>query len=503
MSVLITNLGNSDISVKDINGEELLFRKDVIFREFSKLLDESINNKKLIWNENIDIVFDEYLTMTFYKIKQISLPIFKNVLKYFEDKKLSEIYFFCSNQKDEHANTQDTIFLYNIFEKIFSQNLIDIKINKIELNKNPADFDEIINEIEEKIPKNLVGKNIYILLSAGTPAMMHSLAEISAKLYPEAKHIYQMRPKDKKELIKEIRIYNEKEKKNHIESFMKLFEKNNYEGCLILQDKLFFKNDKALNLFFKSLEFRKNYNFLESYNIANEIKNNKPSFYNEIVNYMSYLPNLISCFSKTNKSNIPEYLNENFGYVFWENYFNIEFYFKNNQVLMALALFYSLIDIMYYFLISKYLNKNLCFENNKVKIPLLNDFVFGNDELKNKISKEVKENLNEANKVVNNSGEVLREIIKWISNKNDNQLIKKFNEIYVNFKFHDLRNLRNHSPIGHNIQGFSKKEIIAVMDNSIEDFLKELKNYISLIIPEPANYYEMSDVIRKYLENKI
>ena len=64
MAVLITNLGNSDISAPIQGGEDLIFRKDRCFRDLCKELVEKIKSRDVRCSSDFHFYFDPTISIS-------------------------------------------------------------------------------------------------------------------------------------------------------------------------------------------------------------------------------------------------------------------------------------------------------------------------------------------------------------------------------------------------------------------------------------------------------
>jgi DNA-binding protein Fis len=180
--ILIFNIGNSDVQVKE--DFELqpgsLLRKGPIERKKARETGEKLLNRYMqLKNEKKnDMAFDLLL-------QKLEYPIFEKVIKDIDASDLISIFLIASDQKND-LNCQDTIFYAELIKEYFNIAKIqkgsklgcnkDCIIRVITTDKNPADYDDMNEFYKEKLrhlPKidaNNLSK-IYICISGGTQAM--------------------------------------------------------------------------------------------------------------------------------------------------------------------------------------------------------------------------------------------------------------------------------------------------------------------------------------------
>ncbi len=191
-SVLIANIGNSDLQVKapvEINGRvlEKFFPKETFY-------------------EDSKYVYEHYEELK----DKISFPILEGLLTYLRDRNevLADIILFASEQESGHP--QDTIYAAKVFErhrkylvetasqqknnkwgKLFHQ-LSKNQSKMITVDTNPADFDSMIEFYDQKFKKHPLLRDIakdpkisrvYVSLTGGTQAMNTGLMNKSLQYF--------------------------------------------------------------------------------------------------------------------------------------------------------------------------------------------------------------------------------------------------------------------------------------------------------------------------------
>lgn len=507
MAVLITNLGNSDISAPIQGGEDLIFRKDRCFRDLCKELVEKIKSRDVRCSSDFHFYFDPTISIHDRNIDHIAFPILGGFAQELDFRSIKECYLIVTNQDGKKSSGQDTIFLFDIVEHLLKEAFPGIRIFPLEITCNPSDFDSVLEEMDKVFPASINDPEKYVLLSSGTPAMVFALAEISLKNIPDARQLYLQRPGGReKGCVKEITTFYKKQKQSELKRFTTLVEKANYAGAQELIEITYLKSIPGLRILLNSLKKRKNYDFPGSKKDFEKLKVKNPTLYKITEPYFQFINHFQECFFHINigdkKEERPDYLSQSFAYIFWENVFHIEHLFSTNQLLMALGIFSTLIDILNYFIISRSIGENLIFMSNTKKIPVLTDFVSQNPELSR--VDDIKKNLLDTGKrkVLNNTAPVLLSVIKWLAKKHPESPASKYLDFYRGYNVEGLRGLRNHSPIGHSIKGFEKQIIIREMGgHTVGDLIKELKQLaIQYSVEEPPNYFEVWKPLSQYLE---
>lgn len=239
-SVVIMNLGNRDLQVKDecVDNMKELFDSDLKmtkilgeykkipseFKEFTRILFESFDNKHDEW------------------IKYIEFPIIKATLEKLNDKGkvVDKIIFIASDQSDTNYSKTDTKYLaeillklkpeYNELFKISTD--VDVEIKK--LTKNPSDYDITIEGYKKILDEFKEVENIYIGITGGTPAMSTALLINSINTCDNVMTIYTKKKENNKQQAYALNLAQELKKNESKKNIIKFINAQNYSAAEML-----------------------------------------------------------------------------------------------------------------------------------------------------------------------------------------------------------------------------------------------------------------------------
>lgn len=410
------------------------------------------------------------------KVEKIEFPIFVPLMENLNKEKLDKIYLFATEQ--EPANPQDTMYAASLIKTYANEkyNIEDVEI--IRITQNPSDYDlmaQFFTEFFEK-KRDEIKNNIenFIALSAGTPAMITSVALNSIGL--PVKYFYIMRKKPYSEAL-EVNVFHQ----INLERYVVVIEPliRNYEYTLaseVVKKSPLRSNFQLLNLI-EIMDKRVSFNFKEAMKLIHECDNELKE---KLID--------ISRLAQGEKN------------ILWLEIFSqIEINFSKRDYLTGTAFIFSLMENI----------RNWFFEE-KTKVRLkkvkdefidFNKYIEDNPCLKEHLEKKKCGWRNSPNRVV------LLEILNWINEKNPDELlamalnfIKKVETQGQTSSYGkmSLADLRNKGPFAHGTTGISEELLKQIYPPYGKDgIITDIKDFLLNLCKFQGAWHNPYDLINE------
>lgn len=517
---LLTNLGNSDLSLIYENPElrDDIYRNKTSFSTSIRDLKEEIRKSKTVFNED-GMVLDNSLSFHSSSVKQLKMDILKTSINEISSKlgkPIDTVFCFCTKQ--EPSNETDTFnfsfLLKGNFGKCYFPN---IKFFFFDVTCNPADYNEAYNyynkffEEGKKIDKENE-EEFVVSISQGTPAMSYSLSSVVSKFYPSIPQFYTSQIQVKKTEVKRLYLFSNKEINRQLVSYCNYLKEGSYKFAADYLNSSFIKKVPGLPELTKYYDARSKYSFDSAYKYVSVLEKKNESLFNVVKKSITGLNKFsnLTLYKEINGKKIEyfDYLNPYYIILLFETLQNVKFNYKKGDYLLSIAFMTSFLDCINICFIAKAANiKEMYYNGNKNYVEL-------NDFCKKNIfpcSKKEYKDLNNKwnNEILNTTGPVLSQLIKWFS-KRENALpfIKELASYQLeNKSFQDFRSLRNKLPIAHSMDSVGESKINESLhglsfDDFLDGFVKILKG-ANTDFGFDCYYHEIIDDIQQELEKQL
>lgn len=316
--VVIYPLGNSDIQVvKEGNRKTIdVFLKEngnlkpvfgENYRSFTKKVNELLSlrdKQKGIFRKDKSISVRSESSINF----EISFPIIGKLIDYLEDLFKGEkiiFYFLTTDQKNSNFSSQDTIYLYEILEKVLPQVYENFEVKKILIDFEPVDIEKLFptinsllnscNEIKEE------GNTIYLVFGPGVPSVNYVLISYFSLLGREGVYFFYTKRENDNTVIVPAPI-----KKYFHESILKklvfdLIEKYDYTAAHIAlrsYNDFIDRRIKYLSSVMEILHYRQIFNFEKSNYKIDRVLVETPEEYHKLKEFLKEQKKILSTLNK-------------------------------------------------------------------------------------------------------------------------------------------------------------------------------------------------------------
>lgn len=513
---LFINFGNSDIRTDKDNdfvyrkGEEFRSRLSLIANALDsydgEITSEGIFNPPLVVIHPGDgkLIYISYVKLTI--LKQACVELLNH------GKRITEVVGFLTDQKDKGSNGQDTIDIKRILEGKYGEACFpDLKFTFQIIYDTPPDYSKMIhyyNSFFENRPRD---NNEIALIAQGTPAMSYALSLACAQHNPLVKQYYASRKHGSETSIMPLHTFINQVAKEKIDGLCILLKLGNYEAAVeTVKGDSFLSLIPGLELLVSYFAFRQKYLFVAANGYANQLKDINSELYDTISSSLIGLQYFDECIIKNDLDKDDcDALNDSTPYLLFESLQNARFAFETENIHLSLAFLFSYFEMYQRVVVAKVFGVNVMTHDvNKNDAYFEIDDYFRKEDLAGKNLGKLSNELNKKG-FIGFSGGTPTSIINYLAKQKKLGYLEAASNLLTNIPLQRLKELRNNSPVAHNLNGVSKstlKKALGMKFKSYPMLLDTVEEALWKMIPEkqgkwskPSRYHDASKAIREYL----
>lgn len=517
---LLMNLGNSDVrtSIEGSN-EDYVFRTRDKFEDRIRNIIRALSGAKDTLQE--DGSFQPALPVYDAEPKQnvlltrISFPIIRQSIQGLGSsaESVEEIHCFLTKQNNPKVKQQDTKYLQDLLVCVGERLFPHIAFSFSTLEGNPSDFQEMLDQYRLFFQENtFTDTEIGVIIAQGTPAMCYGLSYACAERHPLVRQWYAAH-KGNGTILKPLALFSKQTYRNAVLSFCKLHQQGEYKALeTVVEESPILSAIPGIWDLCRYFQERSLYHFPKALEHLSALQESNPQLAEALQASSVGLDTIPSCIPEQSKG-VPQlyYENENIPYLVYENLQNCLFEYNRDNIYHALGLFTAFLDILCATLVAQMIYPEpFVFDRQANGYPALDSFFESRmypDIQTHGLEKEYKFIIDDWNnrKVIRFTGGAPMLVLKWFaSQENSPAYIKDFSAFFTKYKgCQALKDLRNKSPIAHNMSGTSREKIDQTAKGSFRKLLEDAEHILWEMLPEgkqpSTSYHDTTEAIEKIL----